>query len=208
MQRCKRAFILAGLMCLAMNVSAEDAAVTEMASESLPPETEKPLSFVLTGGITYGGDELAKVRFLDGGSQKIKAGSLLYVGAGFLARFSNTPISLQATINYHFDISTAENGDATFSRVPLEAIAFYTKDKFRFGAGLSYHMSPELEIDTDFGGRTDGFDDALGYVFQVDYLAAKNLALGGRILAIEYEASEVDFSADGNSVGLIGTLMF
>ncbi|MCP5207972.1 MAG: hypothetical protein H7A01_12250 [Hahellaceae bacterium] len=204
MQGLMKAFVVSGLVCFAVSVSAED----NIEANAMLPDAEKPLSFVLTGGLTYGGDELAELRFTDGDSQKIKAGALLYVGTGFLARFSDSPMSLQATINYHFDISTAENGDATFSRVPLEVIGFYTKDKFRFGAGLSYHLKPTLDIDTDRGSINNKFDDALGYVLQVDYLAAKNLALGARILAIEYEASDVDFSADGNSVGLIGTLMF
>lgn len=205
---CRRvfAFISAIAISSCSSIALAESEVLTAEAESTPVP-EKPVKFVLTGGFTFGGDELVRLEYEGGDSDKIKAGNLIYFGAGVASRVGESPVMIQATINYHFDISLAENGDATFSRIPLEVIAFYTQEKFRFGAGLSYHLSPTLDIETDFSSSKAKFDDALGYVFQVDYMIDPKFAIGARTLVIDYEIQKFNTSFDGNYIGFVGTLL-
>ena len=88
-------------------------------------EKENDISFNLIAGITTGGETLGGLEFTNGDSESVKAGGLIYLGAGV-----NIPIqesfSLQLNAAYHFDTATASNADVTFDRISLEACLLYT----------------------------------------------------------------------------------
>lgn len=75
-------------------------------------------------GVSGGGEHLATVTCDDGYLNNIKTGGLLYFTAGADLRI-NPEFSIQATINYHYDASTARNDDLKFERFPLELIGYY-----------------------------------------------------------------------------------
>ena len=122
------------------------------------------------------------------------------------------------TIGYHFDEVSADNGDITFERYPLELIPFYNFRNHRIGAGLSYHLSPELDL-KELGGSKVEFDDALGWLIEYDYSfsgwRSGGFVLGARYLWIDYQVEKVDdrrvpgcFEFDGNHVGIHVDFMF
>jgi hypothetical protein len=172
-------------------------------------------------GLTYGGDELAEVELdFDGDSddEDLRAGELITIAAGTVVYLPQAALSLQMTIGYHFDEVSTDNGDITFERYPLELIPFYEFRKHRIGAGLSYHLSPELDL-KELGGSKVEFDDALGWVMEYDFSFSGwrngGFVIGLRHLWIDYKVEKVDgrrvpggFEFDGNHVGVHVDYMF
>jgi hypothetical protein len=100
----------------------------------------------------------------------------------------------------------------------LELIPFYNIRNHRFGAGLSYHFSPELDLGELDGPKVE-FDDALGWLIEYDYSfsgwQSGGFVVGLRYLWIDYKVEKVDgrnvsggFEFDGNHVGVHVDYMF
>ena len=171
-------------------------------------------------GLTHGGDELAEVEVdYDGDNhdEDLRAGELITLAAGIVVYFPLPEWSLQTSIGYHTDTVGDYDDDITFERYPLELIPFYNFSKHRIGAGLSYHLSPELDL-KELGGPKVKFDDALGWLVEYDYSFSGwengGFVLGVRYLWIDYEVDKVNsFSTsgvevDGNHVGIHINYMF
>lgn len=163
---------------------------------------------LLAGGFTLGGDNLVEVEYDDGSSEELNAGDLLDLKAGFLIDLPNYPVTIQTTIGYHFDSITATNGDASFSRLPLDLLAFYNVNKHRIGAGLSYHLNPELEFEFDNVDVNIDADNAIGLVVEYGYQVADRVILGLRYVDIDYEFESASEEFDGSHVGIYGYLTF
>ncbi len=126
------------------------------------------INWLISLGVTFGGDELAEVLVTHDGdtdAEDIHAGELFYISGGAIFPIANTDFSLQTTIGWHTDSIIASNGDVGFDRFPLEVISFYNFKQHRLGAGLTYNLSPELDLD-DAGGSNIEFKNALGYLFE------------------------------------------
>ena len=171
-------------------------------------------------GLTHGGDELAEVEVYyddDSHDEDLRAGELITIAAGIVVYFPMPSWSLQTSIGYHTDGVGDYNDDIKFDRYPLELIPFYNFRNHRLGAGLSYHLSPELDL-KEIGGPKVKFDDALGWLVQYDYSfsgwESGGFVLGVRYLWIDYEVDKVNsFSTsgveiDGNHVGIHINYMF
>ena len=166
--------------------------------------------FVASIGYTHGGDDIMKVHFERGSSEKITAGGEALLGAGALIPLTPST-DLQLTLNYHFDNATAKNGDISFTRYPLDALVFHHNDQHRFGLGVSMHLSPEIEVDIDGQGKqTVEFDQQLGYVLEYNFAASEKIWLGLRYTDIEYTVSSPDTgeTVDGSHFGLMLHFLF
>lgn len=171
---------------------------------------ERNIKAVAGLGLTFGGDDLVQAWYEDGSSEKLEAGGLidLKFGAQYSPKGSN--YALQGTMGYHFDSMSADNGDASFSRIPLDLIAFLKHEKHRFGAGLSYNTATEL----DSGGAIDfgkiKFDDATGLLLEYGYAYRPNLVFAARYLSIDYQASSFPNapSVNGDHAGLYAYILF
>lgn len=95
-------------------------------------------------GADFGGDTLVTVTFTDGSSETVKAHEGLSMGAGVSFLNEAKSFEVEATIAYKFNMVNATNGDVTWSRFPLDVVAFYRVSRARIGGGLTYHMSPDL----------------------------------------------------------------
>ena len=165
--------------------------------------------FLLTGGYTYGGDKIATIEYEYGDHANIRAGGEFLLGLGMSYRF--TPSwELQLSFHYQYDREEAENGEMEFHRVPIELLGFYRQGVHRFGGGVTYHTNSEFE--SDFDEPDDyisvGFDDALGFVLEYDYLLSDMASLGIRYTNIEYQVSGFSNKVDGSYVGLMFNLYF
>jgi hypothetical protein len=171
-------------------------------------------------GITHGGDKLAEVEVeFDGDreDENIRAGDLLSLAAGTVVYLPRSPVSIQASIGYHVDFVSADNGDVEFDRYPFEFIPFYNFGNHRLGSGVSYHLSPELDLG-DAGGPKVEFKDAAGWLVEYDYSFSGwrngGLVLGARYMWIDYKVDKVDgervdgFRFDGNHFGIHADFMF
>ncbi len=156
---------------------------------------------VLELGLYFGGDDLATVQFVSGTTETIETGGLLDISFGFVKPMAPER-ELQVTLGYRFDSIDAINGSVDWSRWVLEGKYFFLDGRSRFGAGLTYHMSPDLEINlAGFLPAVVSFDNALGLVGEWDYLFLNNSYLGVKYTLIDYEVGGV--SANGNSLGIV-----
>ena len=155
-------------------------------------------------GIDAGGDELVEVQFDNGDKQEIDAGGLIHfaVGGVFPTAATAYPnLETQLSIGWKFDNSSAKNGDVDWDRYPIELLQFHRTENWRFGAGITYHLNPKLEGSGDASHIQADFDDALGYIVEIDYLTSSNSILGAKFTFIDYEINATSLS--GNSVGVV-----
>jgi len=141
--------------------------------------------------VAIGGDTLATLEFTNGSSQDIDAGNGVTFSGGLLQHLSDS-YGIKYAIGWKGSWSAAENLDVQKSAIPIDVVPFYRNGQHRVGAGLTYHISPELDIET-FGTAT--FDDSTGYIVEYGY-AGFTLAYTG----IDYTIDGVDF--DASNIGL------
>ena len=151
-----------------------------------------------------GGDKLTKVSYTNGETDSIRADGLIHlaIGTTFATAPESSPsLETQFTVGWKFDNSGAKNGEISWTRYPVELLQFYTNEKWRLGAGLTYHLRPTLKSKGVVDGINVNFDDALGLVFEVDYINSGKNYIGARVVLIDYQIE--DTSVDGNSIGIV-----
>lgn len=114
------------------------------------------------------------------------AGDGLTISGGLVHRISDK-FEVKYALGYKFSTSAAENLDVWKSVMPLDIVPFYHSGNHRFGAGLTYHISPELEID---GFDSVKFDNAAGFVVEYGYKAF-SIAYAG----VDYEINGASYDA-------------
>ena len=194
--------------------------VAVVAATANEQENGSRMDWFVGFGLTHGGDKLAEAEVEYNGDtydDDLRAGELLTIAAGIVVYFPQPAWSLQTSIGYHTDSVGDYDDDITFDRYPLELIPFYNFSKHRIGAGLSYHLSPELDL-KEIGGPKVKFEDALGWLVEYDYSFSGwekgGFVLGVRYMWIDYEIDKVgSFSVsgaevDGNHVGIHINYMF
>ncbi len=161
-------------------------------------------------GFNSGGDELVTITHdYYNESYTIDAGDGINLEMGMAIENHITNFETQFLIGYKFDSDS--NGDTTWSMIPISALAFINAQGWKFGGGLTYHISPSLEGSVTSNGSLlrDDFDDALGGIIQIQYEVANSFAIGLRGTFIEYQLSrDPSQTANGNSIGLVATIKF
>ncbi len=163
------------------------------------------------GGVHLGGDTLVEVAFTDGSTEKIKAGQLLSLAIGWHMAVTET-MNARVSLGYKEDSISAQNGDVTFSRVPLDFLLFTQNGSWMLGGGVTYHQSPKFNADAASIGLlgTAKLDNALGFVLAADYdthgMFDHSWYIGGRITIIDYENQFG--SVSGNSIGVVVGYLF
>jgi hypothetical protein len=162
----------------------------------------KAASLVLEGGLHTGGDELISVLFTSGSTDSIKAGDLLSLAIGTNFDVSDN-VESRITFGVKLDVISASNGDITFTRYPVNVLLLYKSDSLRIGGGLTYHLSPELSGSGIAAGVNGQFDDALGFLGELDWYFSQNAYFGFRLTNIDYTVSSTSIKFSGNSVGVV-----
>jgi hypothetical protein len=185
--------ILAGFL-------AASAALVAQAAEVRP---------LLKAGIDLGGDTIVTATFVDGESRTIRGNEGAYFGGGMAIVSAAKDWEYHLTLAYKFSLIDADNGDIEWTRLPLEALAFYRFARVRIGGGLAYHLNPRLEGSGVVGGLDIRFKNALGAIVQVDWRITENIALGARYTMLEYDAKEpASGSAKSNGLGVAFSINF
>jgi hypothetical protein len=165
---------------------------------------------LLQFGFSSGGNELVTVQHDYSSDYTIDAGDGFSIEAGMSIYNPIANFETQLLIGYKFDSDSADNGDITWSMIPISALAFITAQNWKFGGGLTYHINPSLE--GDFNKKTrirDDFDDAIGGIIQIQYQPIDMFAIGIRGTFIEYQlTNNPSQKANGNSLGIMATFKF
>jgi hypothetical protein len=164
---------------------------------------------LIKAGFDVGGDTMLSVVFTNGDTEKVRANEGFYLGGGAAILDEARNMEYHVTLAYKFALIDADNGDIEWSRIPLEALAFYRFPRARVGGGLTYHINPKLEGSGVVGGLDIEFKNALGLVLQADWLITRKIALGGRFTFLEYDAEGAfTGSAKSNGVGVTFSMNF
>ena len=164
---------------------------------------------LIKAGFDVGGDTMVTVRFTNGDTENVKANEGFYLGGGAAILDDARHMEYHVTLAYKFALINASNGDIEWTRIPLEALAFYRFARARVGGGLTYHINPKLEGSGVVGGLDIEFKNALGIVLQADWLITRKIALGGRLTFLEYDAEGAfSGSAKSNGVGVTFSMNF
>jgi len=111
-------------------------------------------------------------------------------------------IETEISLSYKFADITASNGDITWSRLPLDVLAFYRMEKVRLGGGLTYHINPELDGSGVATGLNVDFKNSLGFVAQADWRITDRMNLGLRYTMLEYEVNGAGGEIDASGLGI------
>lgn len=159
-----------------------------------------------------GGQTLEKIRFENGETDSIRAGSGIQLSIGLAHLMFEKRVDIGIKAGYLFDLITAENsiGDDTvlsFTRIPIEIFGHYWSGRHIWGGGLTAHIDPK------FTSR-DTHHDAnyhTAYGAYAEYLfnfIGTGSALGVRFLNIHYKNKKNNEVADGSAWGITFTQLF
>ncbi len=161
-------------------------ALTAVASQAQDSGFKPVIGVALTGG----GKTLLSVQMEDGSTQRMSSGGIVHLWGGFEFRAVESPLTIQGNVGYHVDDIGASNGDASFSRVPFELLAFWnTDDKFRIGGGVRkatsarFSSSGAAEVG-DFNMRTN-----VGFILQGEYFFGPSASIYLRYVSETYKSN-------------------
>ncbi len=183
-------------------------AITALAAAALAPtlahaglDSDNPVHPLIGVALTGGGDKLASIEYVHGGSRSITAGGLVQLYGGVEYHEKGSSIGVQATLGYHFDNTSADNGSQRFQRFPVEVIAlFNAAPKFRLGVGARYAMAAKFTSDgAGYVGNGD-FKSQLGGLVMAEWLITQSMGLQLRYVHETYKLDGV--SVDGSHGGL------
>lgn len=165
---------------------------------------------IIETGLHFGGDTFATVLFSSGDTVDIDAGELFSIAVGGVIPMGHN-LETQLTLGWKYDGTSADNGDVSFERYPLNALLFYRGSHWRVGGGVTYHLNPEVDGSGVGAGLQADFDNAWGSLIEVGY-QFNVFYLGGRLTFIDYETVSSSFTSkeafNGDSVGIIFAARF
>ncbi len=164
---------------------------------------------LVKAGVDFGGDTMVTAVFSDGFTEEVRANDGFYIGGGAVIIDNARNMEYHLTLAYKFASIDGTDGDIEWSRIPLEALAFYRFSRVRLGGGLTYHINPRLEGGGSAGGLDVDFKNALGVVLQADWRVNQMIGVGARYTILEYDAEGAFFgSAKSNGVGVTLSINF
>ena len=154
---------------------------------------DNPIHPLIGLALTGGGDKLASVDYSNGGSKDITAGGLVQIYGGLEYHEKGSPFGFQGTIGYHFDNTSADNGNQRFQRWPIEGIALLNVNpQFRVGVGARYAAAAKFTSDgAGYVGNAD-FNSRLGAILMGEWLITPSMGLQLRYVSEKYRVEGVD----------------
>ncbi|GAB3244871.1 hypothetical protein GCM10027346_42950 [Hymenobacter seoulensis] len=175
-----------------------------LSTNAFSQAVESPLQakFLVEGGIEYGGDEILKVFFTNGGDQTIRAGQGGFVAVGGQLEFSKIKnLMLRTSIGIKYNTTAADNANIRLTRIPINVMpSLKIKEDFRLGLGITSHQNVKFKGD--------------GFVSDLDFksLIGPRVELGYKWIAVTYTAlnyqAETGEDVSANSLGLAVSLVF
>lgn len=136
----------------------------------VPTYKAEGFHFTVREGITWGGDGISNITFQDGSKREISAGGITQIGMGTRYQMSLIPVSLALSANYHYDYDHYENDNASFRRVPLEALLYIElPGNVRLGGGMRYSYSARATSTINGVSEKINFKNTRGSVVEIGY---------------------------------------
>ncbi len=195
-------------------------ALASLAFASQAQEGAQPVNAVapfLGIGLTYGGDQIGDdIQYKNGDSSTLHGGALIDLRAGLEYTVPESPLSFQLSMAYHADSVSAENGDADFTRFPLEALVHYrVNPSWRVGGGLRKALNAKSSSSGAGSGYVadQKFKASVGLVLEAETHFTRNLGLKIRVVSEKYKPDgnngyNSNESLDGSHIGVIGVYYF
>lgn len=162
--------------------------------------------FLLELGLHEGGDDLVTVGFSDGTNRSIQAGEFISLDAGIAWDWGEV-MEARLVGGWKGDEISADNGGIDYSRWTSNFLLMFKAGNWRFGGGATYHWDIELEGSGSAVSASAEFDDALGYIAEVDYYFHEKAFVGLQYTIIEYDRlatlGNSAASFDANSIALV-----
>lgn len=169
--------------------------------------TPNPVRGFVGMAVTGGGDTLVTVTYSDGSTKNIKAGGLIDFKVGAEYRWTDM-VSVQGSVGFHTDHTSASNGNVRFTRFPIELLGYWhATPTLRVGGGLRVPTGAKLRssgVVASLGNTS--FDASAGLVAEVEYLFSPNFGLGLRAVKERYEVGSSKI--DGDHFGLRANFYF
>ena len=168
-----------------------------------------PLRFLAGIGYSAGGDKLATAEYTNGSSQNIRAGGGFYFTGGADYRL-NEEFSVQGTVNFHVDDTTAQNGSIRFKRFPIELMGYYhSTEQLRFGVGVRHISSAKLTSSGAADGLDVKFDSTTSGVAEIEYFWTPKMGMKVRYVKETFKVKDYsDIKVKGDHVGISGNYYF
>ncbi|MDO8925507.1 MAG: hypothetical protein Q7U94_01190 [Sideroxyarcus sp.] len=133
-----------------------------------PQYKDEGFHFLVREGITGGGDGISNITFEDGSKREVSAGGITQIGMG--TRYQAGFLSLALSVNYHYDYDHYNNDNASFRRVPLEALAYIeVPGNVRLGGGMRYSYSARATSTINGVSEKINFKNTRGSVIEIGY---------------------------------------
>lgn len=154
---------------------------------------------VATGGLTYGGDDWQVAKSSNGNPVKIHGGGRFTAGVGAAWLSADYPVMASLMANYQFDTRAGNNTSAQFTRIPLDAMVYYTGlEKLRFGIGLSYILSPTVKATVDGNEQSIKFKNATSKSFEIGYEVAPKVWANLRLSSEKFKPKTTGAAQDAS----------
>jgi hypothetical protein len=147
---------------------------------------------VLGGGLTFGGDTIATVRYNDPDldDNKVKAGGLIALNAGIELQLTEF-VSAQVLGGYHLNRSNASNGSIRFERYPIDMLGhFRINDWLRIGGGARYTTHAKIRatgIGTTYVANED-FAPSWGSVVEAEFFPLQSFGIKLRYVTEKFKS--------------------
>lgn len=191
--------ILIGLACVtALSAHAQTA-----------PAHSSGLRGIIGMGITGGGEKLGTLVYTNGDSATLSSGGLIDFRGGAEYQIQGQPVAIELSIGYHFDKANATNGDASFTRYPLELIGHYAINEYwRVGLGLRKSLSTELKV-TINSDVTTKFTSTVGPLIEAEYFVTPQFSFKGRYVVENFTSDDqYKDKLKGSHGGIYGMFYF
>ena len=171
---------------------------------------ESPWQYMGGIQVSGGGDHLFLGKYSDGTKVDVTAGGGLLVNLGVNHKF-NSSLNLQTTLGIHTDGTLGTNGNASFTRFPLEVMGFYQlNDDYRLGAGARKSLGAKLGTSGVATYQPSlEFNASVGQVIELQYLLGKpnkksnaKTAVNFRYVKETYTEKTYGIKVKGNHVGV------
>lgn len=147
-----------------------------------------PFHAVATASISHSGDDLQVARFANGDPVNVHGGSGYAFGAGGAWTPDAYPVMVSLLASYQYDPRAGGNTSATFRRVPLDAMVYYTgMQSLRFGVGLNYTLASSVKASIDGRDQTIKLDNAAGKSFEIGYEIKPNVWANLRLTSEKFK---------------------
>jgi hypothetical protein len=164
----------------------------------------RPFKGVVGAGLAMGGQDYTSGKSLDGTESKSRAGDGIVLFAGAEYRIDQD-IAVQLTYGYSSDRTNTDSESTKIIRRPVELLVYgYKNEQWRFGAGPRVIRKPTLTTTTLTGRTVTKYENSVGGVIEVEYLANKRLGFKARLINDTYKAPRTE-DRNGSHFEILGS---